>query len=45
MARNWYSDLNRRVRRNVEQRRILERDETEYEINKQWKEEFNSDSN
>ena len=45
LAHNWYSDLNRRVRRNVEQRRILERDETGYEINKQWEEEFNSDSN
>ena len=45
MARNWYSNLNRRVRRQVEQQRILERDELEYVINKQWEEEFNSDNN
>ena len=45
MARNWYSNINCRVRRQVEQQRILERDESEYVINKQWEEEFNSDNN
>ena len=42
---DWYSDLNRRVRRDVEHQQLLERDKKEYELERQWEEEWNSDLN
>ena len=42
---DWYSDLNRRVRRDVEHQQLLERDKKEYELERQWEEKWNSDLN
>jgi len=42
---DWYSDLNRRVRRDVEHQQLLEREKKEYESERQWEEEWNSDLN
>ena len=42
---DWYSDLNRRVRRDVEHQQLLERDKKEYELERRWEEEWNSDLN
>ena len=45
MAPDWYFHLNQQVRRDVERQQLLERDKKEYQLHRQWEEDWNSDLN